>query len=215
MCGLLAIAINEKGVLVTNYYNRANHDRCKGGIVGITSTAKSMRKSSKKLSPCFLRLKADALVSTGLAKLGYIYVNIDDCWAEIHRDDNGELLPRNSTFPSGIKGVADYAHSKGLKLGIYSDSGYYTCSRIMPGSVGHEEQDIKTFASWGVDYLKYDNCYNDGTKPTVRYPVMTRALMKAGRPIFFSLCEWGDLHPALWGSKVGNSWRTTNDIADN
>ncbi|KAK7860921.1 alpha-galactosidase 1 [Quercus suber] len=113
---------------------------------------------------------ADALVSTGLAKLGYIYVNIDDCWAEIHRDDNGNLLPRSSTFPSGIKGVADYVHSKGLKLGIYSDSGY---------------------------------------------PVMTRALMKAGRPIFFSLCEWGDLHPALWGSKVGNSWRTTNDIADN
>ncbi|XP_030941402.1 alpha-galactosidase 1-like [Quercus lobata] len=158
---------------------------------------------------------ADALVSTGLAKLGYIYVNIDDCWAEIHRDDNGNLLPRNSTFPSGIKGVADYVQSKGLKLGIYSDSGYYTCSRTMPGSLGHEEQDAKTFASWGVDYLKYDNCYNDGTKPTVRYPVMTRALMKAGRPIFFSLCEWGDLHPALWGSKVGNSWRTTNDIADN
>uniref|UniRef100_A0A7N2LR48 Alpha-galactosidase n=1 Tax=Quercus lobata TaxID=97700 RepID=A0A7N2LR48_QUELO len=101
----------------------------------------------------------------------------------------GNLLPRNSTFPSGIKGVADYVHSKGLKLGIYSDSGYYTCSRAMLGSLGHEEQDAKTFASRGVDYLKYDNCYNDGTKPTVRYPVMTRALMKAGRPIFFSLCE--------------------------
>ncbi|PKI63947.1 hypothetical protein CRG98_015623 [Punica granatum] len=85
----------------------------------------------------------------------------------------------------------------------------------MPGSLGHEEKDAKTFAAWGIDYLKYDNCNNDDTKPTVRYPVMTRALMKAGHPIFFSLCEWGDLHPALWGAKVGNSWRTTNDISDN
>ncbi|KAK1556775.1 hypothetical protein Q3G72_011895 [Acer saccharum] len=157
---------------------------------------------------------ADALVSTGLSKLGYTYVNIDDCWAEIARDSKGRLMPKNSTFPSGIKALADYVHSKGLKLGIYTDAGYFTCSKTMPGSLGHEEQDAKTFASWGIDYLKYDNCFNDGSRPTVRYPVMTRALMKAGRPIFFSLCEWGDLHPALWGFKVGNSWRTTNDISD-
>ncbi|XP_065868757.1 alpha-galactosidase 1-like [Euphorbia lathyris] len=158
---------------------------------------------------------ADALVATGLHKLGYTYVNIDDCWAEIVRDRKGNLVPKKSTFPSGIKALADYVHSKGLKLGIYSDAGYFTCSKLMPGSLGHEEQDAKTFASWGIDYLKYDNCYNGGTKPTVRYPVMTRALMKAGRPIFFSLCEWGDMHPALWGARVGNSWRTTGDISDN
>ncbi|KAH7571206.1 hypothetical protein JRO89_XS05G0267200 [Xanthoceras sorbifolium] len=127
----------------------------------------------------------------------------------------GNLLAKNTTFPSGIKALADYVHGKGLKLGIYSSAGYYTCSKQMPGSLGHEEQDAKTFASWGVDYLKYDNCYTDGSKPTVRYPVMTRALMNAGRPIYFSLCEWGDLHPALWGSPVGNSWRTTGDITDN
>ncbi|KAI4373122.1 hypothetical protein MLD38_011282 [Melastoma candidum] len=162
-----------------------------------------------------IRKTADAMVSTGLAKLGYEYVNIDDCWAEIARDDKGNLVPKNATFPSGIKALADYVHSKGLKLGIYSDAGYFTCSKTMPGSLGHEEQDAKTFAAWGIDYLKYDNCNNDGSRPTVRYPVMTRALMKAGRPIFLSLCEWGDLHPALWGDKVGNSWRTTNDIADN
>lgn len=161
-----------------------------------------------------IKQTADALVSTGLAKLGYKYVNIDDCWAEITRDDKGNLVPKNSTFPSGIKALADYVHSKGLKLGIYSDAGYFTCSKTMPGSLGHEEQDAKTFASWGIDYLKYDNCNNDGSKPTVRYPVMTRALMKAGRNIFFSLCEWGDMHPALWGAGVGNSWRTTNDITD-
>ncbi|KAM7270445.1 hypothetical protein ACFE04_029659 [Oxalis oulophora] len=157
----------------------------------------------------------DALVSTGLAKLGYNYVNIDDCWAEVKRDAEGNLLPRNSTFPSGMKALADYVHSKGLKLGIYSDAGYLTCSQSMPGSLGHEEKVAKTFATWGIDYLKYDNCFSTGTKPTVRYPVMTRALMKAGRPIFLSICEWGDLHPALWGAKLGNSWRTTNDIADN
>ncbi|KAK4490570.1 hypothetical protein RD792_001252 [Penstemon davidsonii] len=157
---------------------------------------------------------ADAMVSTGLSKLGYKYVNIDDCWAEIARDDKGALVPKNSTFPSGIKALADYVHSKGLKLGIYSDAGYFTCSKKMPGSLGHEELDAKTFAEWGIDYLKYDNCNNGEIKPTVRYPVMTKALMSAGRPIFFSLCEWGDMHPALWGYNIGNSWRTTNDISD-
>uniref|UniRef100_A0A7C9DEV8 Alpha-galactosidase n=1 Tax=Opuntia streptacantha TaxID=393608 RepID=A0A7C9DEV8_OPUST len=162
-----------------------------------------------------VRETADALVSTGLAKLGYKYVNIDDCWAELTRDNKGNFVPKKSTFPSGIKALAAYVHSKGLKIGIYSDAGHYTCSKTMPGSLGHEEHDAKTFASWGIDYLKYDNCNNDGSKPTVRYPVMTRALMKAGRPIFFSLCEWGDMHPALWGYQVGNSWRTTNDINDN
>ncbi|KAG5608609.1 hypothetical protein H5410_019890 [Solanum commersonii] len=188
-----------------------------------------------------IRETANALVSTGLDKLGYKYVNIDDCWAEPQRDDQGNFAAKNSTFPSGMKALADFVHSKGLKLGIYSDAGYYTCSKKMPGSLGHEEQDATTFAAWnnsnivvdndifiqGIDYLKYDNCNHDGTKPTVRYPVMTRALMKVGRPIFFNLCECivddpmhlflsnrGDLHPALWGGKLGNSWRTTNDITD-
>ncbi|XP_008389054.1 alpha-galactosidase 1-like isoform X2 [Malus sylvestris] len=142
-----------------------------------------------KIDEKIIKATADALVSTGLSKLGYTYVNIDDCWAEIARDHKRNLVPKKSTFPSGIKALADYVHSKGLKLGIYSDAGYFTCSKTMPGSLGHEEQDAKTFAAWGIDYLKYDNCNNDDSKPTVRYPVMTRALMKAGRPIFFSLCE--------------------------
>lgn len=161
-----------------------------------------------------VKAAADALVSSGLSKLGYEYVNIDDCWGEQVRDENGNLQAKNATFPSGIKALADYVHCKGLKLGIYSSAGYYTCSKQMPGSLGYEEQDAKTFASWGVDYLKYDNCYTDGSKPMDRYPVMTRALMKAGRPIYYSLCEWGDMHPALWGFQVGNSWRTTGDITD-
>ncbi|XP_058096305.1 alpha-galactosidase 1-like [Magnolia sinica] len=167
------------------------------------------------INETIIRETADALISTGLYKLGYHYVNIDECWAEMDRDTEGNLVASKTMFPSGIKALADYVHSKGLKIGIYSNAGYQTCSRTMPGSLGFEEQDAMTFASWEVDYLKYDNCWNGGIKPTIRYPVMTKALMKTGRPIFFSLCEWGDMHPALWGAKVGNSWRTTNDIADN
>ncbi|XP_039133002.1 alpha-galactosidase 1-like [Dioscorea cayenensis subsp. rotundata] len=161
-----------------------------------------------------IRETADALITSGLAKLGYHYVNIDDCWAELHRDSQGYLVPKKATFPSGIKALADYVHSKGLKLGIYSDAGYLTCSKTMPGSLGYEEKDANTFAAWGIDYLKYDNCNNGDTKPMERYPVMTRALMQTGHQIFFSLCEWGDMHPAFWGANVGNSWRTTNDITD-
>ncbi|EMS66521.1 Alpha-galactosidase [Triticum urartu] len=161
-----------------------------------------------------IRETADALVSTGLAAAGYKYVNLDDCWAEPERDAKGNLAANKKTFPHGIKALADYVHSKGLKLGIYSDAGYKTCAKAQPGSLGHEEQDAKTFASWGVDYLKYDNCNNGDTKPLQRYPDMSKALMQAGRPIFFNLCEWGDMHPARWGAAYGNSWRTTNDIED-
>ncbi|XP_058005208.1 alpha-galactosidase 1 [Hevea brasiliensis] len=157
---------------------------------------------------------ADALVSTGLAQLGYVYVNIDDCWGESKRDQQGNLVANKTTFPSGIKALADYVHSKGLKLGIYADAGLKTCTGKVAGSLGREEQDAKTFASWGVDYLKYDNCYNNDEKPTTRYKAMSVALKKTGRPIFFSMCEWGDMRPALWGADVGNSWRTTDDISD-
>lgn len=160
-----------------------------------------------------VRNTADALVSTGLAGLGYKYVNIDDCWAEMSRDSAGRLAARASTFPSGIAALADYVHSRGLKLGIYSDAGYKTCQG-QPGSLGHEQADADTFAYWGIDYLKYDNCNNDGTTPEVRYPVMRDALLSSNRPIFFSLCEWGVDSPATWAPKVGNSWRTTGDITD-
>ncbi|MCO5564530.1 hypothetical protein L7F22_018192 [Adiantum nelumboides] len=161
-----------------------------------------------------IRATADAMVSTGLAKLGYIYVNIDDCWAEMSRDSQGNLQARGSTFPSGMKAVADYVHAKGLKLGIYSDAGYQTCQE-QPGSLGYEYDDAATFAAWGIDYLKYDNCHNDGTQPQVRYSVMSKALLSTNRPIFFSICEWGEEDPATWASSVGNSWRTTTDITDN
>jgi len=155
---------------------------------------------------------ADALISTGFNELGYKYVNLDDCWGELKRDKDGKLVANSTTFPSGIKALADYLHSKGLKLGIYSDAGHFTCAKRQPGSLGHEQIDAETFAEWGVDYLKYDNCHTDGSRPENRYPKMRNALLKTGRPIFYSLCEWGVDHPATWGAKVGNSWRTTPDI---
>ncbi|KAI9087958.1 hypothetical protein K1719_030288 [Acacia pycnantha] len=163
-----------------------------------------------------IKQTADAMVSKGLSSLGYHYINIDDCWGELTRDSQGNLVAKASTFPSGIKALADYVHSKGLKLGIYSDAGTQTCSKRQPGSLGHEDHDAKTFASWGIDYLKYDNCEDThGLSPKKRYPIMSEALLKSGRPILFSLCEWGVENPATWASTVGNSWRTTGDISDN
>eukprot|EP00696_Hemimastix_kukwesjijk_P010937 gnl/Hemi2/2375_TR839_c0_g1_i1.p1 gnl/Hemi2/2375_TR839_c0_g1~~gnl/Hemi2/2375_TR839_c0_g1_i1.p1 ORF type:complete len:396 (-),score=132.17 gnl/Hemi2/2375_TR839_c0_g1_i1:65-1228(-) len=159
-----------------------------------------------------IRNTADAMVSSGLAAAGYVYVNLDDCW-QINRTADGTILEDKTKFPSGMKALADYVHSKGLKFGLYSDAGYLTCQR-RPGSLGYEHQDAATYASWGVDYLKYDNCANDGTSPKVRYPKMRDALNATGRPIFFSMCEWGNEDPATWAPAVGNSWRTTGDISD-
>ncbi|MED6208136.1 Alpha-galactosidase 3 [Stylosanthes scabra] len=156
---------------------------------------------------------ADALISTGLADLGYVYVNIDDCWSSVTRNLKAQLVPDEKTFPSGIKAVADYVHAKGLKLGIYSDAGAFTC-QVRPGSIFLEKEDAALFASWGIDYLKYDNCYNLGIPPKDRYPPMRDALNATGRTIFYSICEWGEDDPALWAGAVGNSWRTTEDIND-
>ena len=155
---------------------------------------------------------ADAFISLGLDKLGYKYVNVDDCWAE-SRDSNGMIQPDTKAFPN-FQGMIDHVHSKGLLFGLYSDAGAKTCAK-RPGSQGYEENDANTYAGWKVDYLKYDNCNNNGSKPEVRYPVMRDALNKTGHPIFFSMCEWGVDDPATWAPEVGNSWRTTGDISDN
>ncbi|CAN6195388.1 unnamed protein product [Urochloa humidicola] len=160
-----------------------------------------------------VRQIADTMVNLGLLKLGYEYINIDDCWAAHDRDSQGNLVPNPSKFPSGIKALADYVHAKGLKIGIYSDAGTRTCSQLMPGSLGHEEQDAKTFASWGIDYLKYDNCNAQGLSPQPRFSRMNSALLNSGRTIFFSICDWGIDRPATWAG-VGNSWRTAGDIKD-
>jgi alpha-galactosidase len=163
---------------------------------------------------------ADFFVSSGLKDAGYQYVNIDDCWLEKSRSADGHLVPDPTKFPDGIKGTADYVHSLGLKLGIYEDAGTETCAGY-PGSYGHETTDAQDFADWGVDYLKYDNCNTEpGTADTQqeyidRYTRMRDALAATGRPIVFSLCEWGNFDPASWAGDVGNLWRTTGDIGDN
>jgi alpha-galactosidase len=160
---------------------------------------------------------ADYLVTSGLKADGYTYVNIDDCWMTHTRDAQGRLVPDPVKFPDGIAGTADYVHSKGLKLGIYEDAGTATCAGY-PGSLGHEKVDAQTFADWGVDYLKYDNCNNrsDGSRQDYvnRYTAMRDALAATGRPIVYSLCEWGVQNPSEWAGPVGNSWRTTGDIND-
>src|SRR3954468_23732638 len=158
---------------------------------------------------------ADYFVSSGLKDAGYRYVNIDDCWAAPERDPaTGRLTSHPQRFPHGIAYLADYVHARGLKLGIYTSAGTQTCAKTMPGGLDHEEIDAQTFADWGVDYLKYDNCNNAGVDARLRYTRMRDALKKTGRPIVFSLCEWGQNKPWEWAADVGNLWRTTGDIND-
>jgi len=155
---------------------------------------------------------ADAMVSSGMKDAGYEYIVIDDCW-QVSRNENGNIQYDTKRFPNGIKYLADYIHSKGLKFGIYSDAGIKTCQG-RPGSRGYEFQDAKTYASWGVDYLKYDWC-NTGTQDAMAsYSIMRDALYAAGRPIVFSICEWGKSRPWEWAQEVGHLWRTTGDIVD-
>jgi alpha-galactosidase len=154
---------------------------------------------------------ADYLVSSGLKDAGYSYVNIDDCWMTSARNSAGQLVPDPAKFPDGISGTAAYVHAKGLKLGIYESAGTATCQGY-PGSLNHEQTDANSFAAWGVDYLKYDNCNNQGINDQQRYTAMRDALANTGRPILYSLCNWGLASVWTWGAGVGNSWRTTNDI---
>ncbi|MDH6123950.1 NPCBM/NEW2 domain-containing protein [Kitasatospora sp. GP82] len=158
---------------------------------------------------------ADLFVAKGLKAAGYQYVNLDDCWALPDRDAAGNLVPDPVRFPNGIKAVADYVHSKGLKFGLYSSAGTRTCDvQGFPGGLGHEQQDARLWASWGVDYLKYDNCNNQGVDARSRYTAMRDALRATGRPLLFSICEWGSTRPWTWAQPVGNSWRSTGDISD-
>lgn len=157
-----------------------------------------------------IRETADAMVSSGMKDAGYQYIVIDDCWHG-ERDKLGFIQPHPERFPSSIKALADYIHSKGLKFGIYSDAGWKTCGG-RPGSRGHEYQDAMKYAEWGVDYLKYDWCNTEGLKAEGAYLTMRDALYAAGRPIVFSLCEWGSNKPWEWGKKIGHLWRTTGDI---
>ena len=176
----------------------------------------------KDINEKVIRETADAMVTSGLRDAGFTYLVIDDLWQGDRDSTTGELHADKIKFPSGIKKLADYVHTKGLKFGIYSDAGTKTCGS-MPGSYGYEEQDAKLFAEWGVDYLKYDYCFcpdyvsanNDYRMAISRYKAMGDALKKTGRPIVFSICEWGPRSPWLWGREVGGHlWRTSYDVAD-
>ena len=159
---------------------------------------------------------ADAMVSTGLKDAGYEYLVLDDCWAEHERDANDRLVADHTKFPRGMKPVADYVHSKGLKFGMYSCAGTLTCARY-PGSYEHEFIDAETFASWGVDYLKYDYCNHTPMIPgPVLYRRMGLALENCGRDILFSACSWGADETHEWIRSTGaGMWRSTGDIFDN
>jgi alpha-galactosidase len=167
----------------------------------------------KDVNEQVIRASADAIAANGMKDAGYQYVVIDDCW-QTGRDASGNILADPQKFPSGIKALADYVHSKGLKFGIYSDAGMKTCAG-RPGSIGHEYQDARQYAEWGVDYLKEDWCNTlPGQSSESSYTLMRDALAATGRPIVFSICEWGSTKPWLWAGPIGNMWRATGDIQD-
>jgi len=176
----------------------------------------SWNKFAGRINDATVRQIADAMASNGMREAGYVYINIDDTW-EGGRDRQGNIQT-NKKFPD-MKALADYVHGKGLKLGIYSSPGPNTCAGY-EGSYGHEAQDARTYAAWGIDYLKYDWCgartiYTDEEMPPI-YQKMGDALQATGRPIVYSLCQYGRLDVWKWGAEVGgNLWRTTGDIRDN
>jgi alpha-galactosidase len=172
----------------------------------------SWNKFGCNVSEELIKGMADAMVQSGMKDAGYQYVVIDDCW-QVSRDAQGNIVADAQRFPSGIAALADYVHGKGLKFGLYSDAGWKTCAG-RPGSMGHEFPDAAQYATWGVDYLKYDWCNTDTTNAQAAYTLMSRALKATGRPIVFSMCEWGTAKPWLWAKDVGNLWRTTSDIMD-
>ncbi len=173
----------------------------------------SWNKFGPDINEQMIREMADAMVSSGMKAAGYEFINIDDTW-QGYRDSLGFIHPDSTRFPHGMKELADYVHSKGLKIGLYSDAGDKTCAG-RPGSRGHEYQDALTYAKWGIDYLKYDWCNTEGLNPVGAYTTMRDALYSAGRPIVFSVCEWGNASPWLWAGSIGNLWRTTGDISPN
>lgn len=168
-----------------------------------------------KISDELIRQTADRIVELGLDKVGYEYIVIDDCWQEKQRDENGHIVPSKAKFPNGIKPVADYVHSKGLKFGIYSCVGNRTCADF-PGSYEHEFIDALDFAEWGVDYLKVDFCFKpEHERADLLYKRMGLALANSGRDIVFSACNWGKDDAKMWMRETGaHLWRTGGDISD-
>jgi alpha-galactosidase len=173
----------------------------------------SWNKFGCDVSEGLIKQIADAMVSSGMREAGYRYVVIDDCW-QVYRDTSGTIVADPQRFPDGMKALADYVHSKGLLFGLYTDAGTHTCQG-RPGTLGHEAQDARTYASWGVDYVKEDWCNTRGLEADVQYRKFHEALVATGRPIVLSICEWGSNLPWTFGPGTGHLWRTTGDIEDN
>ncbi|KAG2417947.1 hypothetical protein HFD88_001046 [Aspergillus terreus] len=169
------------------------------------------------LSQSLILSTASFIKKTGLRDAGYHYIILDDCWSS-GRASNGALIADSTKFPNGMSYLGNQLHADGFGFGIYSSAGTKTCAGY-PGSLGYETIDANTFASWGVDYLKYDNCNNNGQSgsqavSSARYAVMQKALAASGRQILYAICNWGEDKPWIWGPSVGNSWRITGDIFD-
>jgi alpha-galactosidase len=160
-----------------------------------------------------IRETAAAMAANGMRDAGYNYIVIDDTWSKRQRDETGSLVADPVKFPSGMKALADHLHGLGFKVGIYSCAGPRTCGDY-PGSWGHEFQDARLFASWGIDYLKYDWCNRGTADARDAYTRIRDALRAAGRPVVLSICEWGQNKPWEWGADIGHLWRTTGDIYD-
>lgn len=168
------------------------------------------------INDALIREMADFMVKEGYREAGYEYLVIDDCWSLRERDEHGRFVPDPEKFPHGMKAVANYVHSKGLKFGMYSCAGARTCAGY-PGSYDHEFVDAQTFASWGVDFLKYDFCnFPSSGSCKQRYLTMSMALKASGREILFSACNWGMQEPGQWMRQIGaHMYRSTGDIFDN
>jgi alpha-galactosidase len=164
------------------------------------------------ISEQLVKEMADVMVASGMRDAGYNFLVLDDGWMAMERDPKtGDLIADPKKFPNGMKAVADYVHSKGLKFGLYNCAGTKTCAGY-PGTRGYEYQDARFYASVGCDYLKFDWCNTEGINAKEAYNTMSKALRAAGRPIVFSLCEWGSNKPWEWAQNVGQLWRTTGDI---
>jgi alpha-galactosidase len=165
------------------------------------------------INEALIKETAEAMIANGMRDAGYVYIVLDDCWSTRERDGGGNLVADPAKFPGGMKALGDTLHEKGFKFGIYGCAGRKTCAGY-PGGRGYEFADARMYASWGVDYLKYDWCESGTANAQETYKTMRDALHTAGRPIVFSMCEWGQNKPWEWAADVAHLWRTTGDIAD-
>jgi alpha-galactosidase len=198
-------------ILFLFYYTKVNAQKFEGLALTPPMGWNSWNTFQTNISDTLVRGIADKIVASGMKDAGYTYLVLDDGWMAKERDSNGNLVPDPKKFPAGIKILIDYVHSKGLKFGLYNCAGTKTCAGY-PGTRGYEYQDARFYASLGIDYLKFDWCHTEGINAKEAYTTMSNALRVAGRPIVFSLCEWGSNKPWEWAGNVGELWRTTGDI---